>query len=133
MRGRVSIRALLFTGCIMYVMSANLKMALCLLSVAVLNLLSPGGEAQRAKLPEGYALVWNDEFNGKNGSQPDPSKWTYDIGGSGWGNHELEYYTNRRENARIENGNLVIAARQEPYKAPKGAGFDYKSARIKHE
>jgi len=106
-------------------------MAFRLFSLVVLSLLSPGGEAQRAKQPEGYALVWSDEFNGKNGSQPDPSKWTYDIGGSGWGNHELEYYTNRRENARIENGNLVIAARQEPYKAPNGADFDYTSARLK--
>jgi len=109
----------------------NPKSALGLLSLAALSLLSPGGEAQKPKQPEGYALVWSDEFNGKNGSQPDPSKWTYDIGGSGWGNHELEYYTNRRENARIENGNLVIAARQEPYKAPDGADFDYTSARLK--
>src|SRR3977135_727063 len=101
-------------------MSTNLKMAPCLFSVVVLSLLLPGGEAQRPKQPEGYALVWSDEFNGKNGSQPDPSKWTYDIGGSGWGTHELEYATSRRENARIENGNLVIAARQEPYKAPNG-------------
>ncbi len=109
----------------------NPKSVLGLLSVVVLSLLSPGGEAQRPKQPEGYALVWSDEFNGKDGSPPDPSKWTYDIGGSGWGNHELEYYTNRRENARIESGNLVIAARQEPYKAPNGADFDYTSARLK--
>jgi beta-glucanase (GH16 family) len=109
----------------------NPKSALGLLSLASLSLLSPGGEAQKPKQPEGYALVWSDEFNGKDGSRPDPSKWTYDIGGSGWGNHELEYYTNRRENARIENGNLVIAARQEPYKAPDGADFDYTSARLK--
>src|SRR6266481_7204902 len=108
-------------------MSTNLRMAFRLFSLVVLSLLSPGGEAQRAKQPEGYALVWSDEFNGKNGSQPDPSKWTYDIGGSGWGNHELEYYTNRREHARIASGNLVIAARQEPYKAPNGADFDYTS------
>ena len=107
----------------------NLKPALCLFSLSALSLLSSAGERQ--KPPEGYSLIWSDEFNGKNGSQPDPSKWTYDIGGSGWGNHELEYYTNRRENARIENGNLVITARQEPHKGPNGAEFDYTSARLK--
>src|SRR6266404_5975406 len=112
-------------------MSTNLKMALCLFSLVVLTLHWLAGEAQKQKPPDGYALVWSDEFNGKNGSQPDPSKWTYDIGGSGWGNHELEYYTNRRENARIENGNLVITARQEPYKGSNGADFDYTSARLK--
>jgi len=73
-----------------------------------------GGQAQKEKPPEGYTLVWSDEFNGKNGSLPDASKWTYDIGGSGWGNHELEYYTNRRENARIEDGKLVIRRGKKP-------------------
>ena len=109
----------------------NPKLALCLLSLAALSLFSFGGEAQKQKPPEGYALIWSDEFNGKNGSQPDPSKWTHDIGGSGWGNHELEYYTNRRENARIEDGTLVITAREEPYNGPDGAEFDYTSARLK--
>jgi beta-glucanase (GH16 family) len=106
-------------------------MALGSFSLAALSLLSLRGETQKQKPPEGYSLVWSDDFNGKNGSPPDPSKWTYDIGGDGWGNHELEYYTSRRENARVENGNLIITARQEPYKAPNGAEFDYTSARLK--
>jgi beta-glucanase (GH16 family) len=92
-----------------------------------------GAEAQKQKPLEGYTLVWSDEFNGKNGSLPDASKWAYDIGGSGWGNHELEYYTNRAENARIEDGKLVITARQEPYTGPDGAKFNYTSARLKTE
>jgi beta-glucanase (GH16 family) len=105
---------------------------LCNISLlAALVLLSAGGHPQKHRPLENYTLVWSDEFNGKNGSLPDPSKWTYDIGGSGWGNHELEYYTNRRENARIENGNLVITARQEPYNGPNGAEFEYTSARLK--
>src|SRR4030088_2190033 len=59
---------------------------------------------------------WSDEFHPTEaGVAPDASKWTYDIGGSGWGNHELEYYTNRPENARIEDGKLGITARQETY------------------
>jgi beta-glucanase (GH16 family) len=88
-------------------------------------------DARTAKSPKGYTLVWSDEFNGKNGSQPDASKWTYDIGGSGWGNHELEFYTNRPDNARIEHGNLVITARAEEYTSPDGKKFQYTSSRLK--
>ena len=51
-------------------------------------------------------LVWSDEFD-KPGS-PDTSKWVYDIGGHGWGNEELEYYTDRPENVRVEDGHLII-------------------------
>src|ERR1700687_2486171 len=97
----------------------------CICVLAALSLSSLGGEAQNEKAPEGYTLVWSDEFNGKNGSLPDATQWTYDIGGSGWGNHELEYYTNRRENSRIEHGKLVITARQEAYTGPDGAKFNY--------
>ena len=99
--------------------------------LAVLGLLSQAAESQKPKQPEGYTLTWSDEFIGKNGSLPDATKWTYDIGGTGWGNHELEYYTNRRENARIEDGKLVITARQEPYSGPDGAKFNFTSARLK--
>ncbi|WP_303312734.1 glycoside hydrolase family 16 protein [Hymenobacter sp. BT730] len=57
-------------------------------------------------------LAWQDEFN-KPGL-PDSTKWTYDVGGKGWGNHELQYYTKARlQNARVENGNLIIEARRE--------------------
>lgn len=69
-------------------------------------------------------LVWSDEFN-KNGL-PDSTKWNYDIGGSGWGNNELQYYTNARtKNARVENGVLIIEAHKE-----KWLGRDYTSARL---
>ncbi len=58
---------------------------------------------------EEWKLVWSDEFDGEG--IPDTSKWTYDIGDWGWGNNELEYYTeNRIENARLENGSLIIEA-----------------------
>ena len=57
-----------------------------------------------------WRLVWSDEFEG---DAIDESKWTYDIGNWGWGNNELQYYTeNRPENARIEAGNLIIEARK---------------------
>ncbi|WP_020537539.1 glycoside hydrolase family 16 protein [Lewinella cohaerens] len=63
-----------------------------------------------------YELIWNDEFDG---TEIDDSKWSYDLGDGcdlgicGWGNNELEYYTDRPENAYLENGNLVIKARKE--------------------
>lgn len=56
-----------------------------------------------------WQVVWSDEFNGPAQSAPDPSKWTYDIGNNGWGNNELENYTNSTNNAYLDgNGNLVI-------------------------
>jgi len=72
-----------------------------------------------------WTLVWSDEFDVDG--LPDSSKWVYDTGGSGWGNNELEYYTaNRSENAKVENGNLLITARKESY-----GGKSYTSARLK--
>src|SRR5258708_10598083 len=115
--------------CELALASLKTRHYICLL--AAVSLFSQGGEAQKAKPPEGYTLVWSDEFNGKDGSLPDSSKWTYDIGGSGWGNHELEYYTNRAENARIEDGKLIITARREADTRPGGKKFNYTSARLK--
>ncbi len=71
-----------------------------------------------------YKLVWSDEFDVPG--LPNPANWSYDVGGGGWGNNELEYYTNgRSENARVENGNLVIETRKEPF-----SGSNYTSARL---
>jgi beta-glucanase (GH16 family) len=67
--------------------------------------------------------VWSDEFDYTGA--PDPSKWGYDIGGSGWGNHELEYYTNSVNNAKVENGKLVVTAKPESM-----GGMNYTSARL---
>jgi beta-glucanase (GH16 family) len=71
-----------------------------------------------------YKLVWSDEFD-KDGL-PDNTKWGYDVGGNGWGNNELQYYTNAKlENARIVNGNLIIEAKKEDF-----GGRNYTSARL---
>ena len=71
---------------------------------------------------EQWELVWSDEFDG---DQVDESKWTYDLGDWGWGNNELQYYTvNRPENARIENGNLILEARKNDF------GQEWTSARL---
>ncbi len=84
--------------------------------------------------PRRLVLTWSDEFDGAAGSAPDPTKWVYDIGGSGWGNSELQCYTDRRENSYLDGkGNLVIKAikEKEPFAGPDGIKCDYTSARLK--
>ena len=73
----------------------------------------------------GLKLVWFDEFDGSGA--PDSSKWGYDIGtgSNGWGNGESQYYTNRLENAKLENGFLIITAKAESYE-----GSNYTSSRL---
>jgi beta-glucanase (GH16 family) len=71
-----------------------------------------------------WKLIWRDEFN-YNGL-PNSDKWSYDVGAGKWGNNELQYYTEKRpENARVENGKLIIEARRDYY-----GGRDYSSARL---
>src|SRR4051794_18807414 len=61
----------------------------------------------------GWQIVWRGEFDGPANTLPDAAKWAYDLGGGGWGNHELESYTNSTENVRLDgNGHLVITARR---------------------
>ena len=68
-------------------------------------------------------LVWSDEFNYKG--LPDSTKWSYNVGGNGWGNKELQYYTSKQlNNARVENGMLIIETRIE------ATGSKYTSARL---
>ena len=59
-------------------------------------------------------ITWQDEFNGAANSPIDASKWKFDIGGSGWGNNEQQYYTNSTSNVRHDGqGHLAITARKE--------------------
>lgn len=81
-------------------------------------------------VPDGYEMVWNDEFNGNS---LDTKKWNYDRGTGaqyglkGWGNNELQYYTvDRPKNVRVENGMLILEAHREDYK-----NMEYTSGRIK--
>ncbi len=65
-------------------------------------------------IADAYELVWSDEF--EQPGPPDSTKWNYDVGGHGWGNNELQFYTKGRpENARVEGGKLIIEARKEPW------------------
>ena len=81
--------------------------------------------------PTNYVLVWSDEFSDSKGSMPDSSKWVMETGGGGWGNHELESYTNRAQNVHVRKGNLVITAKKETYKGADGITRQYTSARLK--
>lgn len=70
-------------------------------------------------------LIWEDEFDGAAGTPPDPTKWTYDLGGGGWGNGELEHYTDARVNVEQDGrGHIVI-------RATKNQSGLFTSARIK--
>jgi len=77
-----------------------------------------------------WKLIWHDEFDGRDGSAIDSSKWTNDIGGSGWGNRELQYYTDRLTNVSQSQGMLVIKALQEHYTGIDKVSREYTSARI---
>lgn len=75
----------------------------------------------------GWELVWSDEFDGDAGQLPNPESWSFDVGGGGFGNNQLEHNTDRPENASLDGeGNLAITARREAYR-----GNAYTSARIK--
>lgn len=97
-------------------------------TLLVLAAAFPVGVSARPQDQTTWNLVWSDEFNGSSVNTAD---WNYEVGGGGWGNNELEYYTNGN-NAFIQNGALVIEARKENV-----GGYQYTSTRMttkgKHE
>src|SRR6478672_2448863 len=99
----------------------NLLLAFC----AVLSV--------RAQAP--MKLVFEDNFSGPANSAPDQNKWTSEIGGAGWGNKELEYYTSSTENAYLDGaGSLVIKAVKRDSSASLACWYgpcQYTSARLK--
>jgi beta-glucanase (GH16 family) len=95
-------------------------------SLAVAGLLVALLAAGCSNQPAQWTLAWSDDFDGPAGTPPDATYWSHDVGGSGWGNAELQYYTSRPENAALDgDGHLAITARQESYQ-----GRAYTSARI---
>lgn len=73
--------------------------------------------------PPGYVLAWSEAF--KSGDQPEPpdaTVWAHELGAGGWGNHELEYYTDDLRNAFVQDGRLHIRARLADPRRPGGAG-----------
>jgi beta-glucanase (GH16 family) len=94
-------------------------------------LLAACGSAATTPTPSPQkVLVFSDEFEGPAGSSPDPAKWTFDIGGGGWGNDELESYT--AANARLDgSGNLAIEIDHGLVTGADGIPRDFSSSRLK--
>jgi beta-glucanase (GH16 family) len=111
--------------------SLRLTPVALLLSLAFVPLRYGIGATIQQPSPANFTLSWSDEFNGPDGSAPDATKWTYDIGGKGWGNKELESYTRRPQNVQLQGGNLVITAQKETYTGADGVTRSYTSARLK--
>jgi beta-glucanase (GH16 family) len=91
--------------------------------------------APHAVAPNGWTLVWHDEFDGAAGVSFDRDKWTADTGGGGWGNRERQFYATRPENVAHDGaGHLVITARAESPDAADRCWYGpcaYSSARLK--
>jgi beta-glucanase (GH16 family) len=82
--------------------------------------------------PTGWSLVWSDEFDGAAGSPADPATWQPEVGGHGWGNEELQYYSDDTENAALDGaGNLAVVVRRvDPRLRARVGGCAYSSARL---
>jgi beta-glucanase (GH16 family) len=80
-------------------------------------------------------LIWSDDFSGTAGALPSSSKWSFETGANGWGNQELECYTDASGNAQTDgDGHLVISAIRQPgHRCSDGGITDYTSARITTE
>ncbi|MGA5301949.1 family 16 glycosylhydrolase [Nucisporomicrobium flavum] len=95
-----------------------MRAARVLLAAAVVAVTVSGGLFAASRNDTADAAIggitWSDEFNGSAGSSIDPAKWKFDIGGSGWGNDERQYYTNSTSNVSMDGqGHLAITARKE--------------------
>ncbi|OZB98815.1 RICIN domain-containing protein [Paenibacillus sp. XY044] len=96
-----------------------------LFGIIMISLMIALFPVKQASAAPNWKLVWSDEFDGTSLNR---SNWTPEIGtgSGGWGNNELQYYTDRSQNLQVTGGNLVITARKESY-----GGMNYTSARIK--
>lgn len=93
---------------------------LCITGLAFMMVQCEDGPEEKS-----WTLVWQDEFDGAEGESPDPSKWGFDIG-TDWGNQQLEFDTDRPENASLDGeGNLRIVSRRESF-----GGRAFTSARM---
>ena len=99
------------------------RVTLALAVLMLFSVSSPRANGQGDK----WKLVWNDEFDGKT---LDYSKWEAEVNAFGGGNQELQIYTDRKENLRLENGNLVLEARKDNH-GISGTTREYSSARIR--
>lgn len=108
-----------------FIIKKESQMAFRIALLLVLSLIFFGCEEDKVVADRNWQLVWEDEFDGSVGQLPDAGKWNFDIG-TDWGNRQLEYDTDRPENAATDGkGHLAIVARRESY-----AGSPFTSARI---
>jgi beta-glucanase (GH16 family) len=108
-------------------MSIRLPLFYPCVSIVIISLFAGPKAPVEAAEP---VLYWADEFT--TDGLPDAQKWFFDVGGDGWGNNEAQYYTDARlENARIEDGVLIIEARQDGWPLEsRQKSHPYTSARI---
>ena len=101
-----------------YIQSTNIRsMVLISFALVAIGLLS-GCETDETQTVATFSnLVLDEDFD--SDGAPNPEVWGFDIGtgpnGDGWGNQELQYYTDRPDNVRVENGFLLITAREESF------------------
>ncbi len=110
-------------------MNTNKKHILIVLACVLIIFTVPSCDNSLDPEVPNWQLVWQDEFEGFAGESPNSANWTYDIGtgNNGWGNQELQYYTDRQENIYLDGeNNLAITARRESF-----GGMPFTSARIK--
>jgi beta-glucanase (GH16 family) len=102
----------------------NTGLTIALLLAISVSLTGCDEDSKQSVGSRNWQLVWSDDFEGSAGTLPDASKWGFDIGNNGgWGNAELENYTNNPENVSLDgNGNLVLTAIKN--------GNSYTSARV---
>ncbi|MCK2244119.1 MULTISPECIES: family 16 glycosylhydrolase [unclassified Crossiella] len=104
------------------------------LLAATLAMVCVSAPLSAAAGPAGWVQVWADEFNQPQGTGPDRNKWNMEIGNGsdGWGNKELQYYTDRTNNAVVDQaGNLVLIAWREQWgNCWHGGACQYTSARM---
>lgn len=101
----------------------NIKFIYSIVCLAVFFLITNCDTDETQTVTTFDNLTWEDEFD-VDGA-PNSENWDYNIGGDGWGNNELQYYTDRTENVKVENGMLHITALQEDFE-----GSGYTSARM---
>ncbi len=107
-------------------------LALCLFVAACGSANGPINPAKSPSPPSSWTLAWSDEFEGPAGATVDATKWRFDVGGGGFGNQELQSYTDRPRNAHLSgDGALVIDVLREGHTGPDGIAREFTSARLK--
>ena len=97
-----------------------MKALLAVLAVPFLSMTSPASPP-----------AWQDDFNQPAGTGPDLARWTHDLGDNGWGNAELEYYTDSRENSFVVDDPAATDGKALVIRAVRQPDGRYTSARIK--